>query len=716
MRRLTLLLVVLIVLPLFAQKAATPAPAPTPAKHTTADARDPGELPVKRVVLYKNGVGYFEHKGHVSGTQELNIQFTTGQLNDVLKSLTVVDLGGGKITGVRYNSIAPLSERLSTLRLQLSEETSREEFLNALRGARVEVRNGSLSAVGRLLSVDKIQKAAKDDTTVEVTQIAVISDSGELRSFEMSPATSVRLVEGELNQEVARYLNLIGSSRAKDLRTMTISSAGTGTRDIFVSYISEVPVWKSTYRIVMPKDTTKLPLLQGWAIVDNTIGEDWKDVQLSLVAGAPQSFVQQISQPLYVRRPQVELPKTAQLTPQTHEVGMDNEVLAGSVRIPPMSQPKAVAGGVGGGIGGGIPRRVMDTPAPPPPSPAQEREDVTTNGFFISGVEPEADGKAMGDLFEYALHDRITVLKNQSALVPIVQSQVSAEKVTLWNEDETQPLRALWLKNTSGLTLDAGTFNVIEGDSFAGEGLLTELRPNERRLISYAADTAVHVQTVYESDRRPVTRVRIAKGLMKLTREERETHTYKLRNTDTQARTVVLEHPARQGWKFVDDMKPEETSSTHYRFKVAVDAGNTTELKVAEMHPLETEYRLTTITDEQVKMFIEQRTISPQLEQAFRRILDKKLVLTGYQLEINKHTQEISRIEQEQSRLRENMRALKGSTEEKALVQRYVQQLNSQEDRLAVLQKELSELDTKRSDASLEIDRMAQEITFDENI
>ena len=114
-------------------------------------------------------------------------------------------------------------------------------------------------------------------------------------------------------------MQLIATSRAKDLRQMTIGTSGSTDREVAVSYISEVPVWKSTYRVVLPDKLGEKALLQGWAIVDNTVGEDWKDVQLTLVAGAPQSFIQQISQPLYMRRPTVALPTTAQLTPQTHE-------------------------------------------------------------------------------------------------------------------------------------------------------------------------------------------------------------------------------------------------------------------------------------------------------------------------------------------------------------------------------------------------------------
>ena len=270
---------------------------------------------MKRVVLYKNGVGYFEHVGRVRGSQDLTIDFTTDQLNDVLKSLTVIDTGEGHITGVRYNSIAPVSERLKGLRVPFGEDISRADFLKALRGTRVEVRAGSVSASGKLLSVETRHKQNERGVDIgEVTEFAIVTDSGELRSFELLPSTTVRIAEKGLNEDVNRYLSLLGSSRTQELRRMIVSTTGTGERDLFVSYISEVPVWKSTYRIIIPSDHRAKPLLQGWAIVDNTVGEDWKDVQLSLVTGAPQSFVQAISQPYYARRPEIPLPQTAALT------------------------------------------------------------------------------------------------------------------------------------------------------------------------------------------------------------------------------------------------------------------------------------------------------------------------------------------------------------------------------------------------------------------
>jgi hypothetical protein len=152
------------------------------------------------------------------------------------------------------------------------------------------VHSGSATASGRLLSVETIHKQKTKDEFEDVTAFSIVTDSGEMKNFELGPGASVRMAERELTDEVSRYLSLIGSSRARDVRRMSFTATGTGDRNVFVSYISEVPIWKSTYRIIFPEKPGEKPLLQGWAIVDNTIGEDWKDVQLSLVAGAPQSL------------------------------------------------------------------------------------------------------------------------------------------------------------------------------------------------------------------------------------------------------------------------------------------------------------------------------------------------------------------------------------------------------------------------------------------
>ena len=704
-------------------------------------------LPVTRVILYKNGVGYFEHSGAVRGSQDVNVDFTTAQLNDVLKSLTVLDLGKGRITGVSYNSTAPLEHRLGSLRLPVGENPTTAQFLDALRGARVEIRSGPLAASGRLLSIEERELPGKSDAAagdgdeksprkVVRTQISIVSDGGEVRVFDLTPSTTVRVVEKDVNEEVGKYLGLIASTRDQDVRRMTISTAGDGERNLLVSYISEVPVWKSTYRIVIPSEGK--PLLQGWAIVDNTVGEDWDNVELSLVAGAPQSFVQELSQPYYARRPVVALPENAMLTPQTHEATMEEAAPVPAPPPPPPASPKdsnaalmhpnagltmyeqmgmaskssrySVAGS-GAGVGTGAPtggvaganKKFLD-------------EDVA---YAVTDKEREAFGDSvgqtqeLGDLFEYKLNDRVTIRKNQSALVPILQSRIDAEKVSVWNPLESSVLRALWVDNTSNLTLDGGSFNVLEGDAFAGEGLMVAIKPGEKRLLSYAADLGVLVDAKQKSDNQRVTKVVIAHGTMMQTTQERQESTYTIRNRDTDKRVLVIEHPARAGWKLTDDETPVESSASFHRFRVTLDPKKTSTLVVKEYRPVTNRYVITNISDNEIKLFLDQKMINAEVEKALRKIIAQKNDIAVIDGSISWRRSQISSISEDQQRVRENMKALKGSAEEKALVERYVRELNEQEDHMQLLRHEITEMQQKRDAAQSSLNGMVEALQME---
>ena len=776
-------------------------------------------LPVRHVVLYKTGVGYFEHSGHIRGNESVRVDFTSAQLNDVLQSLTILDLSGGRIAGVNYNSEAPLSQRLGTLHLPLEEKTDIGKFYGALRGARLQIRSGTSAMTGRLLSVERKTRVS-GGTTLEVDLITVVSDSGEVRSVDLTPAVSVQLAEGDVSQEVSRYLHLLASVREEGLRRMTIDTVGSGERQFYISYISEVPIWKTTYRVVLPSKANQEPLLQGWAIVDNTVGEDWNDVELSLVAGAPQSFIEQLSQPYYARRPVVALPQTAQLTPQTHEGAMLGGIaeLAGHVldsnggaiqnaRIALLSDAgeqigstttdgegrysfgdlpsanyrlrvemkgfraalvrglsleggrtrtqdvtlepgsvtstvevnstattvdttgselattgaagsgsqlgsgrgagsgRGLARGVGGGIGGGY------------------ASGITGSSYSVAPISEArgqmaaaAQGSGLGDFFQYKLKDRVTIHKNESALVPIVQIPVSAEKVSLWNSSlsSPRPLRALWLTNASPLTLDGGSFTVLEDETFAGEGLTDSIKPGEKRLVSYAADLGVRVDRKSQSNPQRVTRVHIYRGVMRQTSELREDASYTIRNDDTAPRTVLIEHPLRAAWKLAaDGQKPEETTSDAYRFRVHVEGRATATLDVREAKPLESLYQLTNLDENQITVFLQQKSINSEVEAAFRKIVEQKSGVAALEAEISRRETETQKIYDDQQRLRENLKALKGSAEERALTQRYTQQLADQETRLETLRHESTETEAKRDEAQEKLDKLIEELTLD---
>jgi hypothetical protein len=710
MRSWIRLLLLLVVTPIvFAQSSAPPSASPT-------------RLPVKRVILYKNGVGYFEHAGLVNGSEDVNIDFTTAQLNDVLKSLTVLDLGKGRITGVTYNSIDPLNKRLGTLRLPVGENTTTAQFLEAIRGARIEVRSESGAAMGRLLTVEQRELPMKGDQKITVEQVSLISDTAEVRTFDLTPATSVRIAEKDLNDEVGRYMHLLASTRDQDVRRLTISTAGSGQRDLLVSYISEVPIWKSTYRIVVPKEGK--PLLQGWAIIDNTVGEDWNNVELSLVAGAPQSFVQQLSQPYYSRRPVVPLPENAMITPQTHEAALEESAKLNAPPTPQSPQSSEINGQMGGVVNGIV--SGSGPSAGPVHGGGAGGGTFSINGRNLSRLQnfaalqsatpTVAESRELGDLFEYQLKDRVTIRKNQSALVPILQARIDAEKVSVWNPAETYVLRALWVNNTSGVTLDGGSFNVLEDDAFAGEGLVDAIKPGEKRLLSYAADLGLLVDAKQKEEGQQVTRVAIRRGITTHSSEERQERIYTVRNRDTSPRTVIIEHPVREGWKLADGIEPLESTASCRRFRLAVEPGKTASLAIKEYHPLFTRYELTNLDDDQISFFLSQKMINSEVEEALRKVLSQKNEVAGLDAEINSRKGQIKSISEDQQRVRENMKALKGSAEEKALVERYAHQLNQQEDQMESLRRQISELQHKRGQSQKTLDEMLQGVALEAKI
>jgi hypothetical protein len=386
---------------------------------------------------------------------------------------------------------------------------------------------------------------------------------------------------------------------------------------------------------------------------------------------------------------------------------------------------------------GAMTEEIMVSAAPPAPAAQRTMVQMKARNAAVGGgglgvvipslsidqarrqMEAAAKGVELGDLFEYKLKDRLTIRKNESALVPIVQAHVKAEKVSLWNASlgSERPLRAIWLENTSGLTLDGGSFSVLDDETFAGEGLTDPIKPGERRLISYASDLGVRVDPKAQSTAEPVTRVSIAHGVMQQTREERQETIYKIRDDDTTPRTVVIEHPLRTGWKLAKDgPKPEETTSSAYRFRVSVEPKTTATLDVREAMPISTSYALNNINSDLVALFVRQKSITPEIQAALEKIIAQKNRVAALQDEVTKRENERRQIFSDQQRLRENLKALKGTPEEKALTQRYVQQLNDEETRLDLLQKESADYTAQRDKAQTDLNALIESMSFDTTI
>ncbi|MBC8164871.1 MAG: carboxypeptidase regulatory-like domain-containing protein, partial [Bryobacteraceae bacterium] len=698
-----------------------------------------------------------------------------------------------------------IDRQIGELRLPAAEKNSLSEFLSGMRGTRIEVRSGTTVMTGRLLSVERKTRVT-GTTTVEVDYLSLMTDSGELRTTELSPASSVKLLEEGLPGKVNRLLDLVSSGREADVRRMVISTSGTGERSVFVSYISEVPVWKSTYRIVMGAKPGQPALLQGWAIVDNTVGQDWNAVDLSLIAGAPQSFIQNLSQPYYSRRPVMALPVAMNSAPQTYEPtlvaggarvagvvydasgGMiagatvrgfspDGAIVAetmtgdsgsytlsglpdGPVRVQVLkagfltaTQNLSASAGVPANgdfrMEIGSVAESVDVAASAPDMRAKAAMprsmalgsgralgtgEMLRNGFgggvgagMGAGVgggtyrmPPENTAKAseLGDLFEYKLKQPITIGKNRSALVPIMQTEIAGEKVSVWNEQagSPRPKFALWLLNSSGLTLDGGSFSVLEEDTFAGEGIFEQIRPGEKRLISYATDLGVIPDSKTGSDPQRATRVLVRNGIMTHFSEIREKKTYTFRNEDKSARTMIVEHPVRPGFELRSSAEPAEKTSAYYRFRLPIPSKQTASLTVDEGRKISSTYFLTNVTSDQVIAFVNQRSLNKKVEDSLRNVLTQKEVVNGLNSRKKLLEGESREIFDDQQRLRENLKALKGSAEEKSLVQRYTQQLAAQETRLESLKKELAEVGLKQAAAQEELSKVIAAVDLDEQL
>jgi len=404
--------------------------------------------------------------------------------------------------------------------------------------------------------------------------------------------------------------------------------------------------------------------------------------------------------------------------PQTHQgtITSDAEGADAKAINAPLQFRSGVQGGVAGGVAGGIVGGLDSAPAPAPPPPP--RVSLAQIEDRIAQVSAAALGGELGDLFEYKISEPISIPKNQSALVPILNHEVGVERVSLWNSRVVngRPLRSLWLTNASGSTLDAGSFSVLDAGAFAGEGLVEPMRPGEKRLLSYAVDLGVQVEPRNGDEPRTVSRISIARGVLVQRSERLAKRVYTIRNNDATDRRVVIEHPMRAGWKLANMATPAETSLDAYRFIVTVLAKKTETFTVAEQQPVSQTYRIADITDQQVDLIVRESGGDPAIRTALAPIVAARGTLAGVNAQLNDRAVETKRIEEDQMRVRENMKALRGSSEEQQLVKRYAAQLSQQEDRVAVLRRETDDLERRRREAQSDLAQLIENLATDVSI
>jgi hypothetical protein len=692
--------------------ASTPFLAPLLLTVTVISAAQAADLPVREVILYKHGVGYFERSGELKAGETARLDFKAEDMNDVLKSLTLADRGGGKIGSVRYDASEPLEKRLEDFPFAVGDELSLAAFLDQMKGARIELKVGAETLAGAVVSARLIKSADKDKTSEREIALLMM-DSGELRTFDLASASTVKFSDPKLQGLLKDYLAVLGQAHSKDRRSIYIDSPGSGAHELFARYMTPAAVWKSSYRLLFgdkePGQTE--PTLEGWAIVDNTTGEDWTNVRLSVVSGKPISFITQLYEPRYVIRPNAELAENRAVGPQVFEgsigtltggpqlaaqMGLVDKADSFAAAAPPPARarvPSGMAGTVGGipaGSGGGSYR-----------SNAEQSTIVST-----------AEGRDAGELFEYSFSDPVTVKKGESAMLPFLQQKLKTRKLLIYSENfGLHPMDAAEITNTTGKTLDGGPITVYDAGSYAGEALVETVKAGDKRLISYGVDLGTRVTTKFNSDTAVVREVHFRRGILTAKSAVEETKTYTIRNVDGKAKTLIVEHPQRQGFKLLSQA-PVETTSNAYRFEVKLASTATETFPVREERLFDQTISLTNMTPDVLATWIQNKALTDNGRRQLEQIAAKKREISANDAALLRATSDLSELEQDQRRTRDNIQSLNNVSGQQELVQQYARQLAQIETKMAGLRDTQSRLKTAKTQLESDLSAMMEKTEF----
>ncbi|HYW85885.1 MAG TPA: hypothetical protein VFB30_21725, partial [Spirochaetia bacterium] len=623
-------------------------------------------VPLSSLVLFTSGVGYFQHDGTVEGNARMELTFSSDQINDLLKSLVLRDLDGGSISSVTYSSRDPITRTLKSFSIDLTSNPTLSGLLTQTRGESVEVSlTGGNKLDGSIIGVEtrQIQSGPKGDVTGD---FLTLNTQTGITSLALSDVQGIRFLRKDVQDDLAQALQVLSSSHGIEKKKVVLHFTGTGTRRVRIGYILESPVWKTSYRLVL---ADKGPhLLQGWAMVENTSDTDWRSVALTLVSGRPITFIMDLYQPLYLQRPVVQLELYQSLRPRTNEMSMEEKQSADEAAMAEEAPAPQAA------------------PAPSAKSAAAPRA-LAAGGFaegpggaefaVSQGVSAAASGAQVGELFQYAIDKPVTLSRQQSAMLPILNQQVTGERYSLYNEstDPKYPLNAVKLKNASSLHLMQGPITVFDAGTYAGDAQITDLAPGAEQLVTYAMDLDTEVNAQQGGTPVTLVSVKISKGVFFYTNRQQKERIYEIKSRGTKNRTVLIEHPFQPEWSLSEPKEPAERTRDTYRFAVPVAAGKTAKLSVVETRTVAQSVSLTSLSGDQVAFYVASQVVSPAVKTALQKVVALQQKVSDTVSQRTRLETRVNEIASDQARIGSNMDRLSQSSD---LYKTYVKTLTDQ--------------------------------------
>ena len=672
------------------------------------------KLNVKKVIIFKHGVSYYILEGILKGTGKFELEFKIDEMNDVLKSLFVLDASEkGYISSISYDAALETNQLLKSIMLNIPDQDSLSSLVIQIKGAGVNLTIGGAKKVsGKIIGIEFVEKIIKEEKITE-KQLIILKDDDEITKIPFSEIRSFDILNEEIKKDLKFFLDTVIAGKKKDAKKILINCESGGDneidRNIFVSYIRESPIWKTSYRLIMSKQQAleQKCLLSGWSLIENTTNQDWEDIELSLVAGMPVSFIYEFYRPIFIQRPVIQPPKVLSARPTEIEEGLEMEKFKEYAMAEMEAKPRVMKKRAKAAMRGG---------APPPASPAGgvlgRYQSVMTDTEMYDKVKSQVktQTKDLGELFEYNISNPVTIKRKQSALVPILTESIKARRILLYNKNEhdKNPNACLEINNNTKLTLERGPATIIYDDNLAGEAIIPFLNKGDTRLLNYAVEQAVIINHEQKTENMSVHRVTFGSGYSYEYYYTKMMTTYKIKNKTDEEKELYLDHPKIYEYKIIEKtVEPEETTN-YWRFKLTLKPNDAVVFKLTEQRENYSSNYLWNYSKEdllkRVGFYVKHKFIDPDLETKLKEIAGLIQTLNDLRSKQDKLIEERDSMTDEQVRLRENISVLGEDSQSVSLKERYIKKLNTQESRFEVIKKELKSLEKKIKELNTDIE------------
>lgn len=652
-------------------------------------------LGLTKVVLYKHGIGYFERRGKVIAPAKINLLCEASEIDDMLKSLVALTTSGARVDAVTYDSSKTLESRLAEFGFDITTCSGLAELLGQLKGIPVTVSVSGETVQGRVLGMDSTELIV-DNQIVREMHLTVYMENSSFKNIPLSSISAIKIDDETMAAELKQQLELLFQNvKKKDRKSLSVSLSDPGEHDLLIAYSIPCPIWKTSYRLVM--ESEQKILLQGMAIVDNVQEEDWSNVQVVLVSASPISFIQPLYDPVQPERPRIAAQGNVSAGPVLAErAQMQNAIKKMAAAAPsprqrkdqaPEAQPYAA-------------EMMMDAMSFVDSQPPAGGAAGLYQAFAESMDAPiSVEGGEKGELFEYRIQKPVSIPRNSSALIPIVQQIIEGERISLYNESKNKkfPYAAIRFVNNTGLTLEGGPVTVMEGDLYAGEALLDTVKPDDLRFLLYAVDEACPIVVRQTMNNKPYWRARSINSIIYVDYRQVREKTYDIENLTDKQKTVFVEHPVSPSYKLADDIKPEESTQNYYRFKVQLEPKSSFSLLVKEETDASEQIHLNNYRGDDTARFewlASQNFVDADFVKFLKRILELRKELRSFEEKIASETALLQQYTNDQARARENLKTL-GSNNE-----RYRKIIDTTEDQISEINKKVQVLNKEMRDAA----------------